>query len=86
MCAYTVCFFNLLLNPGNVFGRLYLFGLISHNTAPLTLSEFILYLMSLYLECLLLFHSLDCMKFHYSRKTTASTVYLVYLTCKDHSR
>ena len=21
MCAYTVCFFNLLVNPGGVFGR-----------------------------------------------------------------
>ena len=85
MCAYTVCFFNFVLNPGSVSEDFYLFGLMFHNTPLLTLSE-LQYLMSLYLGCLLHFHSLDCIKFHDSRKTTTSTEDLVYLTDKDHSR
>ena len=37
------CFFNLLLNPGNVLESFIFFGIIFHNTAPLEFSAFIPY-------------------------------------------
>ena len=41
------CFFNFLLNSGNVLESFIVFGIIFHNIAPLKFSEFIPYFLVL---------------------------------------